>query len=276
MLGHNGAGKTTTIRTLLGLISPDAGTVRVLGRDPVSDGRAVRARVGVLLGSDGLYERLSAESNLRFHGRLHGLSDLECNVAIAEGLRHFGLWDRRRERISGWSTGMRKKLALARTLLHRPELLLLDEPFAGLDPVAAADLRGYLVRLAKDEALTTLMTTHDLAHVERACDHVIVVEQGRVLAEGTLNELQQNAVHATVIIRGQGITIDLLERMRVDGIIDSFDSIVDGVRVQCPTTGRGRLAAHLVGAGVELEELRRVDSTLEEIFVSLASAQGAP
>jgi ABC-2 type transport system ATP-binding protein len=275
ILGHNGAGKTTTIRVLLGLVAPDAGVVRVLGRDPFREGREIRARVGVLLDSDGLYDRMSAEANLRFHGRIHGLSTAACDKAIDDGLRRFDLWDRRRERVAGWSTGMRKKLALARTLLHQPTLLLLDEPFAGLDPIAAADLRGFLARLAKDESLTTVMTTHDLAHVERSCDHVIVVEHGRVLAEGSLADLQRHAVEITIVVRGEGITSELLERMRSDGIISHYETIERGVSVRSSDSDTRRLAAELIGAGVKLEELHKVESSLEDVFISLAGKNGA-
>lgn len=142
ILGHNGAGKTTTIRALLGLLAVDTGTVRVLGLDPVAAGRAVRSRVGVLLDHDGLYDRMSAIDNLDYHARIHGLDRATRAARIEDVLRLFALWDRRRQHVRTLSTGMRKKLAIARALLHRPELLLLDEPFAGLDPVAAAEERS--------------------------------------------------------------------------------------------------------------------------------------
>ncbi|MCB9565024.1 MAG: ABC transporter ATP-binding protein [Kofleriaceae bacterium] len=275
ILGHNGAGKTTTLRTLLGLVRPDAGTVRVLGDDPLRDGRRVRARVGVVLDRDGLYERLSAEANLDYHARLHGLTGRRRRAAVEAGLRRFGLWQRRRERIAGWSTGQRKQLALARALLHEPELLLLDEPFAGLDPVAATEVRALLAGLARDGDRTVVLTTHDLAHVERACDHVVVAERGRVLAQGSLGELRAQADELTVLVRGAGLTDALLDRLRDDGVVLDHVRIDDGVRVRCPATGRPRLAAALVGAGVALEELRPCGASLEDLFLALVAGRDA-
>jgi ABC-2 type transport system ATP-binding protein len=274
ILGHNGAGKTTTIRALLGLVAVDGGDVRVLGRDPIRDGREVRARVGVLLERDGLYERLSALGNLEYHARIHGLDRAARASRIEDVLRLFGLWERRRERVGTWSTGMRKKLAIARALLHKPELLLLDEPFAGLDPVAAAELRTLIVRLASRDGLTVVMTTHDLAHVERSCSHVIVADHGRAIAQGTLEELQGRAGSTTVQIGGRGLDEAVLGALQTDGLIERWERAADGWRVVCPPAARPRLGVELVKRGVELEELHTVTSSLEDVFLSLVQPGG--
>jgi len=274
ILGHNGAGKTTTIRAMLGLIAVDGGDVRVLGRDPLRDGRAIRSRVGVLLERDGLYERLSAVANLEYHGRIHRLDRGARASRIEDVLRLFGLWERRRERVGTWSTGMRKKLAIARALLHRPELLLLDEPFAGLDPVAAAELRALIVRLATREGLTVIMTTHDLAHVERSCSHVIVADHGRAIAQGTLEELQGYAGAHTVAVAGGGLDDAILAALRDDGVIERWERAGEGVRVVCPPAARRRLGVELVRRGVELEELHTLKSSLEDVFLSLVQKEG--
>src|SRR5215467_13411015 len=146
-LGANGAGKTTSINLLLGLLEPTAGRAEVLGFDTRRQGSAIRERTGALLEYSGLYERLSAEDNLDFYGRVWHLSTAERQERIKQLLTHVGLYERRHERVGTWSRGMKQKLAITRVLLHRPALIFLDEPTAGLDPVAAAGLRDDLERL---------------------------------------------------------------------------------------------------------------------------------
>ena len=159
-LGPNGAGKTTTIRLLLGLIEPTGGSAEVLGFDTRTHGAEIRARSGALLEYSGLYERLSAEDNLRFYGRVAHMPAADLDQRIQELLTHLGLWDRRKEPAIKWSRGMKQKLAIARPLLHRPGLVFLDEPTAGLDPVAAASLREDLAALASRQGAAVFLTTH--------------------------------------------------------------------------------------------------------------------
>jgi ABC-2 type transport system ATP-binding protein len=140
-LGPNASGKTTTIHLLLGLLEPTSGRVEVLGFDTRTHADEVRGRSGALLEHSGLYEQLSAEDNLEFYGRAWRMSTEERRSRIQELLTHLDLWDRRKERVDKWSRGMKQKLAMARALLHRPPLVFLDEPTAGLDVVAAAALR---------------------------------------------------------------------------------------------------------------------------------------
>ena len=272
LLGHNGAGKTTTIRALLGIVQPDAGTVGVFGLSPATDGRAIRARCGVLLERDGLYERLSAVANLDYHARIHGLDSATRRRRSEQVLRLFGLWDRRRDRVGTWSTGMRKKLALARAMLHEPELLLLDEPFAGLDPVAAVQLRQLVVEMAQREHLTVLMTTHDLAHVERSCSHVIVADSGRIITQGSLAEVQGVSGSIAVAVRGRGLESSLLQGMVEADLIVRFEHSGDDATVVCRAEQRARLGVELVSRGVELVELHTVTSSLEDTFLSLVGA----
>jgi ABC-2 type transport system ATP-binding protein len=185
-LGANGAGKTTTVRIILGLLAADRGDVRVLGLDPRTDGDAVRAKVGAVLDHDGLYDRLTAAHNLEFHAELRRLAD--GRRRIEELLRSFGLWDRRSERVGNFSKGMRQKVALARALLHRPQLLLLDEPFTGLDPAAAIEVRDDLKRQASQEHTAILVATHDLHYVEKSCGRVVFLKGGRAVHSGTTSE----------------------------------------------------------------------------------------
>src|SRR5579864_5533650 len=189
-LGPNGAGKTTTIRLLLGLIEPTSGKAEVLWFDTRTQGAEIRARTGALLEHSGLYERLSAEDNFLFYGRVSHMPKSELDQRIQELLTHLGLWDRRDEAVVKWSRGMKQKLAIARTLLHRPALVFLDEPTAGLDPVAAAGFRDDLARLASQQGATIFLTTHNMAEAEKLCNLVAVVRQGKLLAVGSPTELR--------------------------------------------------------------------------------------
>jgi len=191
LLGPNGSGKTTTVRLLLGLLEPSSGSAQVLGYDTRSESDRIRQESGALLEHDGLYERLTAEDNLDFYGRLWRLQEPERRIRIEDLLRHIGLWDRRRERVSTWSKGMKQKLAVARALLHRPRLVFLDEPTTGLDPLAAVALREELGQLARKEGVTVFLNTHYLAEAEKLCDLVGVIRNGRLAAVGTVGEVRK-------------------------------------------------------------------------------------
>jgi ABC-2 type transport system ATP-binding protein len=197
LLGVNGAGKTTMLRILLGLIAPDAGRVDVLGRDPIREGTAVRTACGAVLEYDGLYERLSGRENLEFHARIRHLPNRAERVA--EGLARFGLEAHGHRPAGEYSRGMRRRLALARALLHDPPLLLLDEPTSGLDPRARSAIREQLSGLAAT-GRTILLATHDLAEAESLCAAAVVLHAGRVVASGPMNALRPNSV---VVVRGR-------------------------------------------------------------------------
>ena len=158
-LGPNGAGKTTTINLLLGLLEPTSGHAEVLGFDTRTHADEVRTRTGALLEHPGVYEQLTAEDNLEFYGRVYRLPTVQRRARIQELLAHMGLWERRKERAGTWSKGMKQKLALARAMLHRPSLIFLDEPTAGLDVQAAVAVREDLESLAAREGVTVFLTT---------------------------------------------------------------------------------------------------------------------
>ncbi len=189
-LGPNGAGKTTTIRLLLGLIEPSSGSGLVLGNDIATAGAAIREASGALLEHTGLYDRLSAYDNLAFYARVYGLDGARREQRITELLEAAGLRDRRNDRVRGWSRGMRQKLAIARTLLHQPQLVFLDEPTAGLDVIAAIELRQQIKSLAREGKTTVFLTTHNMQEAEELCDRIAVIREGRVLAAGTPRELR--------------------------------------------------------------------------------------
>lgn len=179
LLGHNGAGKTTTLRLLLGLLEPDSGRISVFGKNPVEDGDTVRGICGVLSEDVELYEPLSVYDNLMYYADIYGMSRVESNKRIDELLGRFELEDKKYLPVKGFSTGMKKKVALIRAMLHRPRILLLDEPTNGLDPVSTTDLRNMLLELAKEHGTTIIMTTHNLEEVRKMCDKISIFRHGQ-------------------------------------------------------------------------------------------------
>lgn len=193
-LGHNGAGKTTTVRLLNGVIDPTSGGMRVLGLDPQVDGAALRARTGVLTETPSLDERLTAWDNLSIYANLYGMPRKAIKPRISELLAEFDLADRAREKVGGYSKGMKQRLALARSLLHNPKLIFLDEATSGLDPVSAHHVNQLIERMARREGCTVFMCTHNLVEAQRLCDRVAILEHGRLVALGTPTELTRQYV----------------------------------------------------------------------------------
>jgi sodium transport system ATP-binding protein len=191
LLGPNGAGKTTTLRMVAGLIPPDRGAVQVDGLDVARDPGPALARMGVLSDARGLYPRLSARENIVYYGQLQGMSRHDA-VARAQALgKLLDLSDLLDRRTEGFSQGERMKTALARALVHNPPNIILDEPTNGLDVLATRALRDTLRRLRDEEGKCIVFSTHIMQEVERLCDQVVVIAQGRTVAQGTVPELLQ-------------------------------------------------------------------------------------
>ena len=190
LLGPNGAGKTTTIKMLITLLLPTAGSANILGLDVVRDAREVRRHIGYVFGGDrGLYERLSAQDNLRYFAELYAVPARDQRARIGELLELVGLTGREKERVEGFSRGMRQRLHIARGLLHDPALLFLDEPSIGIDPVGARELRATIAGL-RSAGKTILLTTHYMFEADELCDRIAVLSQGELVAEGTPAQLK--------------------------------------------------------------------------------------
>ncbi len=269
-LGPNGAGKTTTIRLLLGLIEPSSGSAEVLGFDTRTQGDQIRARSGALLEHSGLYERLSAEDNLRFYGRVAHMPKAELDERIRELLTHLGLWDRRKDTVVKWSRGMKQKLAIARPLLHHPGLVFLDEPTAGLDPVAAAGLREDLAALASRQGATIFLTTHNMAEAEKLCSLVAVIRQGKLLAIGSPSELRARGGGQRTEISGRGFTDEMLAALRRQGEVAQA-SVENGRLILTLKDGANSapLVSLIVREGGEVQEVRSGQGSLEDVFLTL-------
>ena len=276
-LGANGAGKTTTINLLLGLLEPTSGQAQVLGFDSRTQGSAIRQRTGALLEFSGLYERLTAEDNLDFYGRVWHLSATERKARMRELLTHVGLYDRRSERVGTWSRGMKQKLAMTRVLLHRPALIFLDEPTAGLDPVAAAGLRDDLEKLVASEGVTVFLNTHNLPEAERLCQQVGVIRSGKLLTVGSPDLLRRQTGRPEAEVSGDGFTPEVLAMLHARHDIADVQ-VENGHLTLALTDQQVRMApivAALVDSGVQIEEVRRGQASLEEVFMTLMEDSGA-
>jgi ABC-2 type transport system ATP-binding protein len=268
-LGPNGAGKTTTINLLLGLLEPTDGQATVLGFDTQTQAAEVRARTGALLEHSGLYEQLTAVDNLEFYGRVYRMPAAERQARIKELLTDIGVWERRKERVDTWSKGMKQKLALARAMLHRPPLVFLDEPTAGLDVMSATDVREDLESLAAREGVTVFLTTHNMAEAERLCSEVAVIRQGKLVAIGNPDKLRARAGGRVEIV-GRGFSDHALQLLRARPEVAA--AVVENRHLEIDLreeTDVAPLVSLLVSEGVQVQEVRHGKASLEEVFVTL-------
>ena len=269
LLGHNGAGKTTTVRLLTGILAPDDGQVRVHGLDPLVDGPTVRRTTGVVSAVPAVDDRLTAWQNLRFVGEVFGVDRAHVTERAGGLLEQFGLHDRADERVAGYSSGMRQRLALARALLPDPPLLVLDEPTAALDPVASRDVRELLGRLAREQARSVLLCSHNLVEVQRLCDRVVVLEHGRVIADGTPTGLAAELGIGRLRFEVEPDDRARAERrLAADGLACHPDG---GGLVVARTAGLDvpALIGDLVRADVRIHAVVPEDASLEDVYFAL-------
>jgi ABC-2 type transport system ATP-binding protein len=278
LLGPNGAGKTTTIKMLITLLLPTSGTARVLGYDVARQPREVRRRIGYAFGGDrGLYERLSALDNLRYFAELYGVEPRAQKRRIDFVLDLVGLAGRERERVEGYSRGMRQRLHIARGLLHDPPVVFLDEPTIGVDPVGARDLRATIASLV-EAGKTVLLTTHYMFEADALCDRIAVIAQGRIVAEGTPADLKRTVADLTVVeIEAFGASEHAIQRLRsVEGVAS----------VAVEEQEQAQLIRVQAASGLELTQplLRELDGarvgrvavrepTLEDAYVALVTVE---
>ncbi|MBP7410245.1 MAG: ABC transporter ATP-binding protein [Methanoculleus sp.] len=276
-LGPNGAGKTTTIRVLLGLLTPGAGEVRVLGRDLAVDDDA-RRRVGVLFENNGLADRMSAAGNLTYYAGLYGVDDPA--ERIDELLTLVDLADRKDDLVGTFSTGMKRKLGIARAILHRPEVVFLDEPSSGLDPGAQRMVRDLILELSRREEMTVFLNSHHLDEVQRICSTVAILAGGRIRAFDTVAHLTaaSDRPTVTVALSGRDDRVRACEVARALPFVVGCDA--DGDTLHCTLAEPGAtpdLVGALVGANFRIEEVRRSSRSLEEIYLEhVGRAEGGP
>ncbi len=279
LLGPNGAGKTTTLRLLTGLARPSAGSASVAGVSVGLDEPQLQRRLGYLDQDPRFYGWMKGRELLEMIGRLHGLAGSALRSRVDEMLARTGLSAAGGRRIGGYSGGMSQRLGIAQALLHRPEVLFLDEPVSSLDPEGRRDLLELISGL-RGEA-TVVVSTHVLSDVERICDRVAILDRGRRVTEGPLDELL--AAHARPMFRlvpapGQdGLVATLVERLRAAPWTTDVALEAGRLRVAVadPEAAAGGVLALVVGAGVVLESFERARPTLEEVFLELVGPAAA-
>ena len=276
LLGPNGAGKTTTIKMLITLLIPTSGEARVLGYDVVRDAGQVRSRIGYVFGGDrGLYERLSALDNLRYFAELYGVGARGQRKRIDYVLDLVGLLGREKERVEGFSRGMRQRLHIARGLLHDPPVVFLDEPTIGVDPVGARDLRATIASLT-ESGKTVLLTTHYMFEADALCDRIAVIANGELVAQGTPSALKAVVADRTVVeIEAFGVADAAIEGLRaIDGVSSVSVEARDQMQVLSVQSAAGveltqTLMARLNGARVGRVTVR--EPTLEDAYIALVT-----
>jgi len=272
LLGPNGAGKTTTIKILLGLLEPTSGKALVLG-GRLSENRELRSRVGVVLEGDGLFPQLTAYENLEFYARVYGLkSTVERDKRIREVLELVGLYETRNVKVGYFSRGMRRRLALARALIHDPDVHFLDEPTLGLDVEGQALVRGLVTKLSREKGATVLYTSHDLNEVERVCSRVALLVGGRIVASGTVESLVSKFSKPLVEVYFTSIGEALKATKYVRGLNYVVECWCNGKSATILVDGSSdipKLVDDLVRSGFKVVEARRVKRRLEEVYLEL-------
>ena len=277
LLGPNGAGKTTTIKMLITLLLPTSGSATILGHDVVAEPRAVRRRIGYVFGGDrGLYERLSALDNLRYFAELYAVPAREQPARIGELLELVGLAGRERERVEGFSRGMRQRLHIARGLLHNPDLLFLDEPSIGIDPVGARELRQTISGL-REQGKTILLTTHYMFEADELCDRIAVITRGELVASGTSAELKARVSAGSVLevevfdgLGGRLSVVEALPGVRSATVTTGATSqtLVVSIDSGADVTGATLDALH----GIRVGRVVSRQPTLEDAYVELVGS----
>jgi ABC-2 type transport system ATP-binding protein len=277
LLGPNGAGKTTTIKMLITLLIPTSGEARVLGHDVVKDARWVRERIGYVFGGDrGLYERLSAMDNLRYFAELYGVDPKRQRGRIDELLELVGLKGREKERVEGYSRGMRQRLHIARGLLHDPPVVFLDEPTIGVDPVGARELRATIASLTAG-GKTVLLTTHYMFEADALCDRIAVIANGEIVAQGTPRELKAGVADGSVVeVELFGVEERAVERVRtLEGVRAVSLEDREQKQILIVQTAPGLELTHAILSQLDGVSVGRVSSrepTLEDAYVALVTA----
>ncbi|HPD06445.1 MAG TPA: ABC transporter ATP-binding protein [Candidatus Bipolaricaulis sp.] len=267
-LGPNGAGKTTTIRILLGLLRADSGSVSILGAD--IDDTATRMKIGFALDPDGLYDAMTAAENLEYYAQIYDVKDTAARIEKVLGL--VGMAERAGDRVGTFSRGMRQRLSLARAMVHNPEVLILDEPTAGVDPSGQIEIRKILLDIAREEKKTVLFSSHNLDEVQRICNRIALIDRGEIKLYGELEELRRKMGKSGVTIEIAGavpenVFGELKEKPRF-----GFREMSEKSLIFEPDEGGasvGDIVNFLVARGVMIEKVGKSEASLEELYTAI-------
>lgn len=268
MLGPNGAGKTTTILMLLGLTEPTSGYVRVLGLDPARQPLSVKSRVGYLPDQVGFYDELSAKENLTYIARLNGIPGSQVEGRVREALARVGLEKAASQRAGTFSRGMRQRLGLADVLVKQPRLIIMDEPTSGLDPEASHEFLD-MIRQLKDEGITILLASHLLYQVQAVCDRVGLFNQGKMVLEGTVEDLARQVLGGAYRIQvdAEGPQPAILEALeKIPEVISTRVSDSRVYELEASQDVRAEAAQAVISAGGRLLRLGAQTQSLDDIY----------
>ena len=269
-LGPNGAGKTTTIRVILGLFAPDSGRVEVLGQD-VFKHPEVKRHIGFVLEADGLYDNLTAGENLAYYGEIYEVTNIADR--IDEVLEAVGLLDRADDRVGKYSKGMRQRLALARAVLHNPELLILDEPTAGLDPTGQMEIRELILDLAR-RGKTVFLSSHNLDEVERICSRIAIIHKGEIKLCGDVERLKEAGRRELEIVLCGALPEEA--KAALQGLPYLKEWRYEGENLFLSLNGENdpsEVLSLLLRKGAAIEEVRRRELSLEEIYAGIVGKE---
>ncbi|MDE1820159.1 MAG: ABC transporter ATP-binding protein [Euryarchaeota archaeon] len=271
LVGPNGAGKTTLLRLLLGLVRPNAGSVRVLGRDSAANALEVRARVGYMPEHECLIPEMTGVGFVAYMGRLSGLSASTALSRAHDVLQFVGFREERYRRISEYSMGMRQRVKLAQAIVHDPPLCLLDEPTAGLDPQGRDEMLGLLRALTKKTGKSLVLSTHILSDVEGICENLLVLDGGQVLAHGPLQKLLSLG-GSSLVVRVKGDPAPFLAALAARGI--HAERTGPEIRVQRPPGGEREIFEVALATKSQVRHLGRSLQSVEDLFLELVRRNG--
>ena len=277
LLGPNGAGKTTIVKIFTTLLLPSSGAARILGLDVVKDQWAIRKRIGFVFGGErGLYARLSGLDNLRYFADLYQIPPEVSRRRIQELLEQLGLKGREHDRVEGYSRGMKQRLHLARGLLNDPEVLFLDEPTIGLDPVGARELR-VLARGLATSGTTVFLTTHYMLEADEICDRIAVIRKGEILAQGTPSSIKTRVEDQGIVeFESEGLDPDRIESLRrleaVATVIVEERELSQVVTIHCSRPSELAASLGTLFDGTQIRKVSVREPTLEDAYVLLVSS----
>ncbi|HHY28113.1 MAG TPA: ABC transporter ATP-binding protein [Desulfitobacterium dehalogenans] len=264
LLGHNGAGKSTLIKMILGLVKPSAGMIGIEGLNYDAKNKEIKKRVGYLPERMNFYDNLTAWETLSFYAKLKGITKKRCE----EVLEQVGLSEARHRRVGTFSKGMQQRLGLAQAIIHRPDLLVLDEPTTGLDPIGILELKE-MIRNWNKEGTTILFSSHNLNDVEELAQQIGIMNRGEIIAQGTLKELQNKLGLPTEIEIDLSVIPDDLEKILVEKQIETFQVEERTISIDCPKDKKTQFIAAVMDGELKVLDLRLKEPGLNSIYQSI-------
>ena len=260
-LGPNGAGKSTTLRMILGLIKPDSGEILINGKSNSGSNRNFLTSIGALIEKPDFYKNLSAYDNLKILYKMSKLKDIN---RISEVLKEVDLWDKKNQKVGGFSQGMKQRLGIAQTLIHQPSLIILDEPSNGLDPQGQSDMRSLILRINQEMGITVIISSHILSEIEKISNRMVVINKGEKIVEGNVQELMQNEL-LKVSFKSENLdSIALFLKKQSINFESSNDSIVANINEE----NIPLILKKMVDENISITEMKQM-RTLEELFLGL-------